>query len=97
MRTNFSNNSAFVSGGAIRLESVQEVALVEVHLVANIAKGGGGGAISMLQVNKTITLINSVLQHNTADKESGGAIEIVVFSGQLSVKNCTFYKNSAKL
>ncbi len=61
VRTNFSNNTAFVSGGAIRLESVQEIALVEVYLVANVAKSGGGGAISMLQVDKAITLINSVL------------------------------------
>jgi hypothetical protein len=87
---------AGVNGGGIAVGNYDAVTVSNSHLAGNVAHytagtgGGSGGAISVGQ--SSLTLLNTTIDHNSAQKDGGGIYDA---QGSVNVVNSTLSGNSA--
>jgi fibronectin-binding autotransporter adhesin len=87
---------ASVNGGGIAIGNYDAVTLSNSRLAGNVAHytagpgGGSGGAISVGE--SSLTLLNTAIDHNSAQNDGGGLYDA---QGSVNVVNSTLYDNSA--
>jgi hypothetical protein len=92
--TNFLDNSATESGGAVGiLKGNYAAVLLGVDVIGNKAEGSGGG-IYLETVNFYATFINAHFARNKA-KLLGGGLAIEVSHTEVQLVNCSFLSNEA--
>lgn len=90
----FSNNSAVISGGAIALEEYywdENMSVVNCTFTGNTAENGGAIKANIGDITNSIFIGNSSNADRSVDSTSGGAIHL--YNG--SVNTSIFYQNAA--
>ena len=98
--TVFSNNYAYLGGGAIHLDTKGKLSIASSTFLNNTALNGNGGAVYG-QADGGISIVKSLVSGNTAPDLNGGGLYLLVPSSTgkpagILVDGVTFLRNSAE-
>lgn len=96
-QTNFTDNVAARKGGAVHIASIigdKTVSVANCYFINNNGDTGGGG-LYVKSANTTVNVYDSHFAHNSVSKASGGVIQLVGKSTNISLVDSTFERNTA--